>query len=204
MGLDMVADGERTTYASGMRWASFIVSIVLWLALPVTEAQAGVHDTQITIPAQFDFTLASLTLHGPAVGLRIATTGPTGSDYVAAAAKRDSPRHIFILVVNRLPHGSLAPTPASITLRIETRNVELAPTLVQHVDVLADGAPGQDCSALPGRPLFGSELHALLGGHFGPYNADEALARALDQACGKPIDSEFKLLVSQEPRPPHP
>jgi len=29
-------------------------------------------------------------------------------------------------------------------------------------------------------------------------------SRAPEEACGKPIDSGFKLLVRREPRPPHP
>jgi hypothetical protein len=161
---------------------------------------------QVTVPAQFDFTLASVTLAGSATGLGVSTMEPTGFDWVAAAAQCNSPRRIFILVVNRLPRGSLAPalTPAAVTLRIRTRNSEAAPEIVQHVDVLANGAPGQDCSALPGRPLFGSDLKPLTGGYFGPFRAAEATARAVDQACSRPIDGQFELLVRQEPLPPPP
>lgn len=163
------------------------------------------HSVQVTVPAQFDFTLASLILDGPAAGLRVTATRSTGYQYVAAAAPCDAPRRIFVLVVNRLPRGSSASTPASITLRIGTGDAEPVPPIVQHVDVLADGAPGQDCSSLPHvsaeppftdysgpRPLFGSELRPLLG---------EAgkVADALDQACGKPIDSDFERWVRQEP-----
>jgi hypothetical protein len=167
-------------------------------------ARSGVRNMQVTVPAQFDFTLSSLTLEGVA-GLRVTATGPTGFQYVAAATLCKAPRRIFIVVVNRLPRGPSAPTPVTITLRVETRNAEPAPAIVQHVDVLADGAPGQDCSSLPHvsaeppftnysgpRPLLGSELRPLLG---------EAgkVADALDQACGKPIDSEFERWVRQEP-----
>jgi hypothetical protein len=128
-------------------------------------ARSRAHSVQVTVPAQFDFTLASVTLAGSATGLGVSTMEPTGFDWVAAAAQCNSPRRIFILVVNRLPRGSLAPalTPAAVTLRIRTRNSEAAPEIVQHVDVLANGAPGQDCSALPGRPLFGSDLKPLTG-----------------------------------------
>ncbi len=168
-------------------------------------AQSHGRSLQITVPAQFDFTLASLTLDGSAADLRVTAARSPGFQYVAAAAPCDAPRRIFIVVVNRLPRGSSAPTPASITLRIETRDTEPVPAIVQHVDVLADGAPGQDCSSLPHisaeppftdysgpRPLFGSGLRPLLG---------EAgkVADALDQACGKPIDSDFERWVRQEP-----
>ncbi|HWX45098.1 MAG TPA: hypothetical protein VNY52_07220 [Solirubrobacteraceae bacterium] len=160
---------------------------------------------QITVPAQFDFTLASLTLGGSAAGLRVTATGSTRFQYVAAAALCDAPRHIFVVVVNRLPRGSSAPTPASITLRVEARSAEPTPAFAQHVDILADGAPGQDCSSLPHvsaeppftnysgpRPLFGSELRPLVA-------ETGKVADALDQACDKPIDSQFERWVRQEP-----
>jgi hypothetical protein len=185
--------------------------------------RSHVHDMQITAPTQFDFTLASLTLNGPATGLRVTTTEPTGFDYVAAGSLCDAPRSIFVLIVNLVPRGSSAKAPTSVTLRIETQDAEPIPTIVQHVDVLANGAPGQNCSALRyqppeppfikgggikgGRqPLFGSALRKLTGTaseeNTGP--TTERVALALDQACGKPVDSDFALWVRQEPLPPPP
>lgn len=216
--------GGRTVYAPSVRWTTLIAIVALGVTssaaaahptsckhpatppAPLAAAErSGVHNAQITVPAQFDFTLASLALKGSAAGLRVAATGPTAFQYLAAAALCDAPHRVFIVVVNRLPRSSLAPTPATITLRIKTRIAELAPAIVQHVDVLADGAPGQDCSALPNvtaeppftsyngpRPLFGSELRPLLGDA-------GTVANALDQACGKPIDSDFERWVRQEP-----
>lgn len=159
---------------------------------------------RIAAPAQFDFTLAWVRLRGPASGLRVATSGPTGLTYVAAAKVRSAPRRILILVVNRRPRGSLAPDPASVAVSVVTHRRERAPARSVHVNVLANGARGLDCSALHGRPAFGSELRALLGGYFGPFKADEAAARGLDQACGIPIDSQFERLVRQEPPPAPP
>jgi hypothetical protein len=91
----------------------------------------------------FDFTLASLTLGGPATGLRVTATGATRFQYVAAAALCNVPRHIFVVVVSRLPRGSTALTPVSITLRVEASNAEPALAIAQHVNILADGAPGR-------------------------------------------------------------
>src|SRR5580692_572944 len=171
----------------------------------VAAARSHVHVVQIMGPAQFDFTLASLRLNGSASGARVTTTGPTEFQYVAAAALCDAPERIFIMVANRLPRGSSAPTPASIGLRIETRNAGPTSAIVQHTDILANGAPGQDCSAIPHtsaeppftnyagpRPLLGSELNPLLG---------EAgkVADALDQACGVVWETNFERWVRQEP-----
>lgn len=175
------------------------------------------HSVQVTVPAQFDFTLASVTLAGPATGLRVTVMGPTRFEWVAAAARCDAPRQVFVLVVNRLPRGSLSlsPTPASLTLAVRTRTREAAPTIAQHVDVLADGAPGQDCSAIKHigpdppfsnysgpRPLLGSELRPLMSpvgdaGELG--GATETVARAVSQACGVVWESTFERWVRQEP-----
>lgn len=168
-------------------------------------AQSRTYGVQITVPAQFDFTLASLTLSGSAIGSHVVATEPTGFDYVAAAALCQARRHIFVLVVNRLPRGSHAQSAESIALRVKTRDTELAPTIVQQVNVLANGAPGQDCSFIPSisadppftnysgpRPLLGSELSPLFG-------ETEKVARALDQACHVVWESTFERWVRQEP-----
>jgi hypothetical protein len=181
-------------------------------------ARSRTHSVRVTIPSQFDFRLASLTLAGRAAGLRVTVVAPTGFTWVAAAARCDAPRHIFVLVVNRLPRGSVAPgaTPASLTLLIRTRTSEAAPTVAQHVDVLADGAPGQDCSAIrhiaPDPPftnysgpvpLWGSALRPLItpaedgtGELGGPI---ETVARAVSHACGVVWESTFERWVRQEP-----
>ena len=159
-----------------------------------------------------------MTLAGPAIGLHVTVMGSTGFAWVAAAARCDAPRQIFVLVVNRLPRGSTSPspTPASLTLAIRTRTSEAAPTIAQHVDVLADGAPGQDCSAIKHigpdppisnysgpRPLLGSELRPLIspaGGDTGELGGPtETVARAVSQACGVVWESTFERWVRQEP-----
>lgn len=243
MGGTVAVGGERREHALDER----ILRGVRWTILPVIAASLGVlapaaraespcpkpatppqplallarpttHTVQVTIPAQFDFTLASVTLAGPAAGLHMTVEGPTGFAWVAAAARCDAPRDIFVLVVNRLPRGSLAPnpTPASLTIRIQTRTSEAAPIIAQHVNVLADGAPGQDCSALKhigpdppfsnysgSRPLLGSELRPLVSpaesdtGELG--GSTETVARAVSQACGVVWESTFERWVRQEP-----
>ena len=187
-----------------MRRLSVIAVSLLALAPAVSEARARSHKVRIAAPQQFDFTLAWLNLRGPASGLRVDMPGAAGLTYVAAAQVRSARRLILVLVVNRRPRGSLAPDPASVLVRVTTRSRERAPAHSERVNILANGAPGIDCSALHGRPAFGSELRALLGGYFGPFHADEAVARGLDQACGMPIDSQFERQVRQEPPPPPP
>ena len=176
---------------------------------------------QVTVPAQFDFTLASVTLAGPATGLYVTVMGPTGFAWVAAAARCDAPRHMFVLVVNRLPRGSLAPSPApaSFTLLIQTRRSEATPAIAQHVNVLADGAPGQDCSAIKDlapdppfrrypqpRPLLGSELRPLVSPSWGDTGElggpTETVAHAVSQACGVVWESTFARWVREEPLNP--
>jgi hypothetical protein len=167
-------------------------------------AQSRVHDMRITTPTQFDYTLASLTLNGPATGLRVTTTGPTGLDYVAAAAQCSAPRHIFVLVVNRQPRGSHVQAPKSVNLRIETQATETTPELAQHVDVLSYGAAGQDCSALTyypefGHPyLWGYQLKPLAGPSE-PLIVSGRVASALNRACSDSIDAQFERWVRQEP-----
>lgn len=219
------------TYTNHLIYASLAVTAALFIGLGVAphpaagesscksvaipppplaaEARSRVHSVQIAAPVQFDFTLASLTLSGSTAGLSVTVTKPTRLEYVAAAALCDAPQRIFVLVVNRLPRGSLAYAPASVALRIKTRSAELAPAIVQHIDILAHGASGQDCSPLTyypglGHPyLWGYELKPLtsLPGRFG---ASETVAHALDQACSDSIDSQFERWVGQEPQPAHP
>jgi hypothetical protein len=213
---------RHAAYTLGVRWTALIAVVAFGLAPGAAAARSPceratpppslavaarshVHSVQITVPAQFDFTLAALTLNVSAGGARVTATGPTGFQYVAAAAPCDAPKRIFIVVVNRLPRGSSAPTPVSITLRVKTHNAEVAPAIVQHVNVLADGAPGQDCSSIPRisaeppftnysgpRPLLGSELSPLLG-------ETGKVADALNQACGVVWDTSFERWVRQEP-----
>jgi hypothetical protein len=198
------ARSHRMRYFGAVRFLAALVAVaaLLVVARPAGAASRA-HTLLITGPAQFDFTLASLNLRGPAKGL-VATSGRTEDSYVAVAAERTRPQHVFILVVNRQPRGSTGQAPQSVSVRLETRAGESTPDMTEHANVLADGAPGQDCSALPGRPLFGSELRPLEGGRFGPFHANEAIARALDKACSNPIDSQFGRLVLQEPAIPHP
>jgi hypothetical protein len=124
---------------------------------------------------------------------------------------------ILILIVNRQPRDAKAEGPSTVSVRIRTQALESAPSFSEHVNVLADGASGQDCSALvhdPGvsRPyIFGMALEPLLGavpqpieGTVGLGSADEAVAHALAQACGDSIESTFERWVRQEPGPVHP
>jgi hypothetical protein len=174
-------------------------------------ARSRTHRVQVTIPAQFDFTLASVTLAGPAAGLHVTVIGPTGFAWVAASARCDAPRNIFVLVVNRLPRGSLAPasTPTSLRLRITARTSQASPAISQHVDVLADGAPGQDCSAIrrvggdPTRIWGDGELRPLVSpvwGNTGELGGPtETVALAVSRACGVAREARFARWVRQEP-----
>jgi hypothetical protein len=182
----------------------------LGVAPPVARAVSRSHSVRVTVPSQFDFTLVSLRLGGSAAGSRVSTAGPVGFDYVAIAAQRAEPRRIFILVVNRLKSGSLAQGPASISLSVKTHEAESAPAIAQHVDILVNGAPGQDCSSLTNYPglghpyIWGYKLRPLAPSLPGPFGVSEAVAHALAQACSDPIDMQFERWVRQEPGSAHP
>jgi hypothetical protein len=237
--------GRRGRRTQGARYPHDVRSLgaliaavaILTLAPSGAGAQSQAHTLTITTPAQFDFTLATVRFHGPTPGLRVSTVGPTGEAYIAAAATRTEPlkrvtappplvavpamrtgyRSIFILVVNRQPRGATAREPPSVNVRIQTRAAEPAPKFSQHVDVLADGAPGQDCSALIYSPglghpyIYGDNLEPLAGGPaapiagtVGPGDAVNTVGLALAQTCGDQIDTTFERWVRQEPGPVHP
>jgi hypothetical protein len=93
---------------------------------------------------------------------------------------------------------------------VQTRMAEPPPAFSQHVDILANGAPGQNCSALtrfpaPNRPyLWGPQLKRLLASGRGWISDAETVAHALDQARSDSIDSQFERWVRQEQQPPPP
>jgi hypothetical protein len=208
-----------------------LTAMLLWVTPAAMGAPSRTHTVSVTAPAKLDFTLATVILRGTASGLHISVVGPADEEYVAAAAVRPEripsatpppplplgafaakgagPTQILILVVNRQPPGSTAPEPGSVRARIQTRAVDAAPEFSQHVDILADGAPGQNCSALISSPtlghpyIWGDQLEALTGSG-GPFGVSETVARALDQACSDSIDTQFEGWVRQQPPPPHP
>lgn len=122
----------------------------------------------ITVPAKLDFTLATLNLRGSTIGLRLAAEAPRGT-YFAAADERDRPRQVLILLVNREPTGSTAPVATPVRVRVQTRVAEPPPAFSQHINILANGALGQDCSSLtyfpPNPPLTTSVGVRVLWGY---------------------------------------
>jgi hypothetical protein len=206
-----------------------IAAVALCVAPPAMGAQSRTHTVTVTTPAKLDFTIATVTLRGSGTGLRLSIIRPTNQEYVAAAAVRANlprpaspppplrafsavhaaPEQILILVVNRQPSGSTTSGPKWVNVRIQTRAAGPAPEFSQYVDVLADGAPGQDCSALTNYPglghayLWGYQLQPLAGSS-GPFGVSETVAHAFDQACSDSIDTQFERWVCQEPPTPHP
>lgn len=132
-------------------------------------ARSHAHSVQITVPAQFDFTLAPLTLDGSATG----THGHRHRINRVSVCRGSRPVRSTTAHMCR----GRQPPPTRLVgpnIRVETCNAEPAPAIVPHVDVLADGAPGQDCSSLPhtsAEPPFYRLLRtaSLLGSELRPY-----------------------------------
>jgi len=204
------------------------------LASPAA-GRSRAHRVVLTAPSQLDFAIATITPRGSARGLRLSVIGSADGQYVAAAVARahpylphrfpevfmppldTHPGRVFVVIVNRVPRGSTEPAAKTITLRIETRSREGAPTLEEHVNVLAQGAPGLDCSMLHFFPnayepnggrrlLFNSfvVLRSLLGwpGEAVAGDGDAQVQEALNQSCSG--FGDFRRWVLQEPPPPHP
>ena len=218
-----------------MRIAAVLAALLGLACLPATaESAIANHTVTIAAPARFDFTLATVKLSGPASGLRVSVIGPTKHEYVAAAqvvkpppaaipppslalAARSYPGPIFIVVVNRRQRDTPIVGSGTVSVRIRTRVPEPAPQFSEHVNVLADGAPGQDCSSLApdrvlGHPyIYGMALKPLAGAvpepkddTVGLGSVDEVVAHGLAQACGDSIETTFERWVRQEPGPVHP
>jgi hypothetical protein len=200
----------------GIRYLSVLGALAAsCLASPALAAQSRVHTVPIAVPAKLDFTLATLNLRGSAIGLRLAADAPRGI-YFAAADERSRPGQVLILLVDQEPPGLTALVATSVRVRVQTRVAEPPPAFSQHVNILAGGAPGQDCSSLtyvPPHPpltsvglrvLWGYELRALASSGSGWIGVEETVAHALDQACTGGPDSQFRRWVRQEPSIPHP
>jgi len=203
---------------AGVRYLSVLGALATtpYLASPTLAAQSRVHTVPIAVPAKFDFTLATLNLRGSTIGLRLAAEAPRGT-YFAAADERGRPRQVLILLVNRGPTESTAPLATPVRVRVQTQVAEPPPAFSQHINILANGAPGQDCSSLtyfpPNPPLttnvglrvlWGYKLRALASSGSGWIGVEETVAHALDQACTGGPDSQFRRWVRQEPPVPHP
>lgn len=201
---------------AGIRYLSVLGAFATpYLASPALAAPSRVHTVPLTVPAKLDFTLATLNLRGSATELRLAAGAPRGT-YFAAADERGRPRQVLILLVNREPPGSTAPVATPVRVRVQTRVAEPPPAFSQHVNILADGAPGQECSSLtyfPPQPpltsgglrvLWGYKLRELASSGSGWIGLEETVAHALDQACTGGPDAQFKRWVRQEPPVPHP
>ena len=214
--------------------ALVVVLAILPFPSKAGAADASEHTVAVSSPASLDFTLATVNLSRPARDIRVSVVGSTGQLYVAVVAvgaeppipvsvppplsvasrdQRRAVRQVLILAVDRQTRASALRQPAIVVLRIRTGEPEPAPNVSEHVDVLARGASGQDCSRLTsrGRALFGSDLEGELllsrrpqTGAFWAGDAVETVAHALDQACGKPTDRQFSLWVRDEPPIPHP
>jgi hypothetical protein len=218
-----------------MRIAAVLAVLLGLTCLPaVAESAIANHTVTIAAPARLDFTLATVKLSGPASGVRASVIGPTKHEYVAAAevvkpppaaipppplaqAARSYPGPIFIVVVNRQQRDTPVAGSSAVSVRIHTRVPESVPQFSEHVDVLADGAPDQNCSWLApnsalGHPyIYGMALKPLAGTvsepsaeTVGPGGVDEVVAHALAQACGDSIETTFERWVRQEPGPAHP
>lgn len=235
------ADTERrwaaSPYAETVRLLSAVVGLAIFaLGAEATPAPAKtrVHLVTLATPAQFDFAIATITPSGPTRGLRISLLGEPSELAVAAAVARakryrppNTPRAIlmppldphpgrtFVVIVNRQPRGSTQPAPASVELQLQSRVPEGAPTVSLSLDVLADGAPGADCSMLhyfPGDPRFGPGawsfanpfvvLRSLLA--WAPDDGTAEVGNALDLACHGVGGEGFGRWVRQEPPPVHP
>jgi hypothetical protein len=171
------------SYRSGMRALTALVCVALLspAAADVAVARSRDHTVSVTVPAPLDYTLATLSLPRPVVGLRVSVSGPTPRLYVASAALRTrvpppavQPRQLkrqqlFVLIVNRDRTAATPRQPVRLRVHIHTRTKTVAPAFSEHVNILANGAPGQNCAALNNYPalghpyMWGYELRALSG-----------------------------------------
>jgi hypothetical protein len=173
----------------------------------------------IAAPAQFDLALLEVSFRAPrrlarsvATGSRLASSirlglpGPTGLDYVAAAATRPSvpggPRAL-VLVVNRRPRGSLAPDLARIGFTVLAPRRLGSPVIRQVADPFTRPSPGLTPALcdLPvrGPSLTGSDLGGAVsrGVALSGYSPEASIAEAYDVLCGRPYDQAFRQVVTQ-------
>jgi hypothetical protein len=197
------------------------------------------HSVALATPSQFDFAIATITLAGPVTGLELSVTGSASERAVGAAVARAKPRRppgaskgilippvdphpgrMFVVITNRQLRGSSTPAANSITLRIHTSSPGDAPMVIENLNVLADGAPGADCSMLhyfpgisgiaPGAWSFANAdvvLRSLLAWRSGgvyPSSGTNEVASALDVACHGFGGEELERWVRQEAPPVHP
>jgi hypothetical protein len=197
--------------------AAVLVAVAGWCIIPAARASpAREHIVSVNAPTQFDFSLATVVLHGRVSRLRASVVGRPAHELVEVAAARSNDHLIFILVTNRVPRGTRARAPKLVRVRLSSHAPTTA-TFSQDANILLNGAPRQDCSILPDSPLghpylSGYQLEGLAGmpGRFGgpgvtrQLGLAEDVAHALDQACGDAADSQFARWVRREPPIPHP
>jgi hypothetical protein len=142
--------------------------------------------------------------------MRLAVSGPTGLDYVAAAVTRSAlhgrPRAL-VLVVNRRPRGSLAPDLARIGLSVTAARSLGPPAVLQLADPFThpSGGPIPALCNLPthGVALAPGDLRSVLsrGAALGAFSVETAIAQAYDAVCRRPYDPAFRQAVTQAPPP---
>jgi hypothetical protein len=178
---------------------------------------------RVTAPGQFDLALAEVRFGAPGpvarpgargslstAPMRIALSGPTGLDYVAAAVTRSAlhgrPRAL-VLVVNRRPRGSLAPDLARIGLAVTAARSLGPPVVLQLADPFTH-PPAGTVPALCNLPTHGvslapGDLRSVLsrGTALAPFSVEVAIAQAYDVVCRRPYDPAFRQAVTQAPPP---
>jgi len=193
------------------------------LPAPTAAAHTGslrAWKQNVSAPAQFDLTLAEVRFRraGHAVrggasrarlarSIHVALAGPTGLDYVAAAATRFGVRtrpRLLVLVINRRPRGSLAPDLARIGLTVTAPRSLGAPRLSQVSDPFTRPPPSGAVAVLcdlrvPGPSLSAAALRPLLrrGAALAGFSAQAAIAQAYNAVCGKPYEDAFRRAVTR-------
>jgi hypothetical protein len=192
-----------------------LVALVVSLAAP---AAAQAHRVRVTAPAQANVTLAQIRYavpHGPRPALHVALAGAAGLDYVAVALPRHQPRHALVAlvaVVDRRPSGSQAPDLARILLSTRLSRAMRAPAVTDSVNVLTAGPPAKTAPACALGPLVVGDLRFVMRAGTPPpgFGARATIAQAQAAACGRPVDTAFRIAVSPpvvappEPGPPNP
>jgi hypothetical protein len=188
-----------------------------------SPSPSRVWKVRVTTPAQFDLSLALVRFgspgpvarpgargSSPAGSMRLALSGPTGLDYVAAAVTRlalhGRPRAL-VLVVNRRPRGSLAPDLARIGLDVTAARSLGRPLVLQLANPFTrpSGGPIPALCNLPthGVSLAPGDLRSVLsrGTALGAFSVETAIAQAYDVVCRRPYDPAFRQAVTQAAPP---
>ena len=194
-------------------------------AAPATASlvQTRVWKERVTAPSQFDLSLAEVRFGAPTPvarpgargsqasgAMRLALSGPTGLDYVAAAVTRSAlhgrPRAL-VLVVNRRPRGSLAPDLAGIGLAVIASRSLGPPVVLALANPFTRPSAGPIPSLcnLPthGVSLAPGDLRSVIrpGSALGAFSVEAAIAQAYDVVCRRPYDPAFRQAVTQAAPP---